>query len=46
MHLSVNYVSATESGDYYQVAFDTTDPADDAPDDDGPYLLIHRQFEY
>ena len=45
MHLSVNYVSATESGDYYQVAFDTTDPADDAPDDDSPYLLIQRQFE-
>ena len=44
MHLNVNYVSASESGDYYQVAFDTTDPADDSTNTDSPYLLIQRQF--
>ena len=45
MHLRVNYVSVTESGDYNQVAFDTTDPADGSTITDSPYLLIQRQFE-
>jgi hypothetical protein len=42
------YVSASENGDYYQVAFETADPADDAANvvgPDSPYLLIQRQFE-
>jgi hypothetical protein len=41
-------VSASENGDYYQVAFENTDPAGDAADvhgPDSPYLLIQRQFE-
>jgi hypothetical protein len=48
MRFRAKYVSASENGDYYQVAFENTDPADDAADVDGPdssYLLIQRQFE-
>ena len=48
MRFRAKYVSASESGDYYQVAFENTDPASDAADADGadsPYLLIQRQFE-
>ncbi len=48
MRFRAKYVSASENGDYYQVAFDNTDPASDATDGDGrdnPYLLIQRQFE-
>jgi hypothetical protein len=48
MRFRAKYVSASESGDYYQVAFENTDPAGDAADVDGPdnpYLLIQRQFE-
>jgi len=45
MHINVNYVSASESGDYYQVVFDTTDSAADSTNTDSPYLLIQRQFE-
>jgi hypothetical protein len=42
------YVSASENGDYYHVAFENTDPAGDAADVDipgSPYLVIQRQFE-
>ena len=42
------YVSASEKGDYYQVAFENRDAASDAADvhgPDSPYLLIQRQFE-
>ena len=48
MRFRAKYVSASENGDYYQVAFENTDPASDAADVDGhdsPYLLIQRQFE-
>jgi hypothetical protein len=48
MRFRAKYVSASENGDYYQVAFENTDPAGDAADVDGPdspYLLIQRQFE-
>jgi len=48
MRFRAKYVSASESGDYYQVAFENTAPAGDAADVEGPdnpYLLIQRQFE-
>ena len=48
MRFRAKYVSASENGDYYQVAFETTDPAGDAAgvdSPDSPYLLIQRQFE-
>ena len=48
MRFRAKYVSASENGDYYQVAFENADPAGDAADVDGldsPYLLIQRQFE-
>lgn len=48
MRFRAKYVSASENGDYYQVAFENTDPAGDATAVDGPdspYLLIQRQFE-
>jgi len=37
--IQLDNVSAAESGDYYQVNFEAAD------DDDGPYVLIQRQFE-
>ena len=43
MRFRAKYVSASEDGDYYQVAFENTDPAGDTADVDGldsPYLLI------
>jgi len=47
MRFRAKYVSASENGDYYQVAFENTDPASDAEVDgaDSPCLLIQRQFE-
>jgi hypothetical protein len=47
MRFRAKYVSASENGDYYQVAFENTDPGSDADVDgpDSPYLLIQRQFE-
>lgn len=48
MRFRAKYVSASESGDYYQVAFENSDPAGDAADVDipgSPYLVIQRQFE-
>lgn len=48
MQFRANHVSASEDGDYFQVAFETTDPAENAAHLDGrdsPYLLIQRQFE-
>jgi hypothetical protein len=48
MRFRAKYVSASENGDYYQVAFENADPASDATDVDSPqnpYLLIQRQFE-
>jgi len=41
MQFHVNHVSTSVAGDYYQAMF--TAKVDD--DDDGPYLLIQRQFE-
>jgi hypothetical protein len=48
MRFHANYVSAAEAGDYYQVSFETEDPANDgtgSPGLDRPYLVIQRQFE-
>ena len=48
MRFRAKHVSASENGDYYQVAFENTDPAGDVADvngPDSPYLLIQRQFE-
>src|SRR4029434_9595543 len=47
MRFRAKYVSASENGDYYQVAFENTDPAGDADvkRPAGPYFLIQRQFE-
>ncbi len=48
MRFRARYVSASEDGDYYQVAFENTDPSGDVTDvasPDSPYLLIQRQFE-
>jgi hypothetical protein len=48
MRFHAKYVFAAESGDYYQVSFETEDPGDDAtdpPGPDSPYLIIQRQFE-
>jgi hypothetical protein len=43
MRFRAKHVSASENGDYYQVAFENTDAASDAADvhgPDRPYLLI------
>jgi len=40
MRFHANRVSASVSGDYYQAKF-----AAEQDSDDGPYLLIQRQFE-
>lgn len=48
MKFHAPYVSADDfDGLYFQVSFDTEDPAVDfdLPETDGPYLLIQRQFE-
>ena len=47
MRFRAKHVSASENGDYYQVAFENRDAASDAADvyPDSPYLLIQRQFE-
>jgi len=48
MRFRAKNVSASENGDYYQVAFENRDAAGDAADVDGPdspYLLIQCQFE-
>ena len=48
MRFHAKYVSAAETGDYYQLSFQTEDPDDDAADPpglDSPYLIIQRQFE-
>ena len=48
MRFHAKYVSASETGDYYQVSFDTEDPGEDSTDprgSDRPYLIIQRQFE-
>jgi hypothetical protein len=48
MRFHANFVSSAEAGDYYQVSFETEDPADDAtssPGPDSPYLIVQRQFE-
>jgi hypothetical protein len=45
MRFRAKYVSASGNADYYQVAFENTDPAGDAAGVDGPdshYLLIPR----
>ena len=48
MRFEAKHVSASEAGDYYQVAFETDDPGDDRldpPGPDRPYLIVQRQFE-
>ena len=47
MRFRAKYVSVSQNGDYYQVAFENRDAASDAADvyPDSPYLLIQRQFE-
>jgi hypothetical protein len=48
MQFRAKHVSASEDGDYFQVAFETADPAEDATQvlwGDSPYLIIQRQFE-
>lgn len=40
MEVELKHVSAVEDGDYFQIAFDA-----DEDDNDGPYILIQRQFE-
>jgi hypothetical protein len=48
MRFHAKYVSAAETGDYYQVSFETEDPGDDVTDPPGlvrPYFIIQRQFE-
>jgi hypothetical protein len=48
MRFHAKHVSASESGDYYQVSFDTGNPGEDGTDPGGPnrpYLIIQRQFE-
>jgi hypothetical protein len=48
MGFHAKYVSAAETGDYYQISFETEDPDDDATDPpglDSAYLIIQRQFE-
>jgi len=45
MRFRAKYISASENGDYYQVAFENTDPAGDTDGPDSPYFLIQRQFE-
>lgn len=40
------HVSASEAGDYYQMSFETDDPAAEATTyPPAPYLFIQRQFE-
>lgn len=39
MKIRLDHVSASESGDYYQVLFEAEE------DGDGAYVLIQRQFE-
>ena len=48
LRFHAKYVSAVETGDYYQITFETEDPNDDAtdpPELDSPFLIIQRQFE-
>ena len=40
MEMCLNHVSATESGDYFQVLFEEEEDSDKA------YFLIQRQFEF
>lgn len=40
MKIQLDRVSASESGDYYQVTFEG-----EPNEEDGPYVLIQRQFE-
>ena len=40
MKIRLNHVSASESGDYFQVLFQAEE------DGDGPYVLVQRQFEF
>ncbi len=42
MRFHANNVSASEAGDYFQVAFAFEKDEDDV---DGPYLRVQRQFE-
>ncbi len=45
MKMHVDYVSASEAGDYYQVLFEERDPDSEQDSLGGKYLLIQRQFE-
>ena len=41
MKIELDHVSASESGDYYQVTFEG-----EVDQEDGPYVLVQRQFEF
>jgi hypothetical protein len=41
MRFRSKYFSASENGDYCQVAFENTDPAEGEADVDGPTALIY-----
>ena len=41
MRIQLNRVSASESGDYYQVTFEG-----EVNEEEGPYVLVQRQFEF
>jgi hypothetical protein len=40
VNIELKRAFANESGDYFQLGFDN-----EAEDDDGPYVLVQRQFE-
>jgi hypothetical protein len=42
MRFRAKYVCASENGDYYQVAFENTDPAGDAADVDVPAKRVNE----
>ena len=48
MHFHAKTISATASGDYYQLVLEAEGGEDDQPnhpDQSAPYLLLQRQFE-
>ena len=48
MHRRAKRVSATASGDYYQLTLDDEDVEEEQatqPEQSGPYVLLQRQFE-
>jgi hypothetical protein len=45
MKIYADYVSVSQSGDYYQVMFEQKDPDGEEDGMDAKYILIQRQFE-